>query len=589
MERLPEGEKGAFYSWKYKHYFKFVETKGKNIVVQCVLCAGDKRFSTAKSSTSNLSKHLKGQHSHSAVRLVEKAGSVPDTDSDSSFPATKQLRLDFSSQLVSGENLKKLVAAYIVEEMLPISTVDSPSFRGLIDKIPTRNNARLPQRKTFSNYLDKEYATMEANLRAALQAVNFVSTTADIWTSHNKSYMGVTIHLFNPCTLQRNKAALACKRIRGRHTYDVIASELEQIHSSSGVLNKVVATVTDNGSNFVKAFKTYQHVSDIGRGSVTHGRFPIRQIGLDRRRRSEYRYRCISIENTNTRAVYRVSIAKCTALWTKASRSTVASEHVEDVSQRKLLVPSSTRWNSFFEAVSKNQFLMEYCTAMKPLTAALDILQGDNCSYGALIPTLEVLMTKTLSTKDTLSRMTAGLPDVIVKAIQTRFADVLENKDALLAAVSCPQYKLRWVGDDRRQQLKELLIAECGTVPPVDGNTVTVPTHWVKPGGGMDFYEFGPDTDESYTAEQEVMDYLRCGGYELHTLNQSPNIKNVFLKYNTPTPSSAPVEHFFSLGGIVLTPRRNRLSEVQVMLVVLEGLSLFIVTLQKQCKRVVFI
>nr|XP_023657763.1 uncharacterized protein LOC111838735 [Paramormyrops kingsleyae]XP_023657764.1 uncharacterized protein LOC111838735 [Paramormyrops kingsleyae]XP_023657765.1 uncharacterized protein LOC111838735 [Paramormyrops kingsleyae]XP_023657766.1 uncharacterized protein LOC111838735 [Paramormyrops kingsleyae] len=209
----------------------------------------------------------------------------------------------------------------------------------------------------------------------------------------------------------------------------------------------------------------------------------------------------------------------------------------------------------------ENQFLMEYCTAMKPLTAALDILQGDNCSYGALIPTLEVLMTKTLSTKDTLSRMTAGLPDVIVKAIQTRFADVLENKDALLAAVSCPQFKLRWVRDDRRQRLKELLIAECGTVPPVDGKTVTVPTHWVKPGGGMDFYEFGPDTDESYTAEQEVMDYLRCGGYELHTHNQFPNIKNVFLKYNTPTPSSAPVERLFSLGGIVLTPRRNRLSD----------------------------
>uniref|UniRef100_A0A3B3QXA7 BED-type domain-containing protein n=1 Tax=Paramormyrops kingsleyae TaxID=1676925 RepID=A0A3B3QXA7_9TELE len=415
--------------------------------VQCVLCAGDKRLSTAKSSTSNLSKHLKGQHS--AVRLVEKAGSVPDTDSDSSFPATKQLRLDFSSQLVSAENLKKLVAAYIVEEMLPISTVDSPSFRGLIDKIPTRNNARLPQRKTFSNYLDKEYATMEANLRAALQAVNFVSTTADIWTSHNKSYMGVTIHWFNPCTLQRNKAAPACKRIRGRHTYDVIAGH-KQIHSSYGVLNKVVTTVTDNGSNFVKAFKTYQHVSEsdddeeeaeegITFTDITEA---LSTVNEDNQQTLPPHYCCAShtlnlvstsdvekflTENTNTRAVYRV-------------------KHVEEVSQRKLLVPSSTRWNSFFEAVSRiteipmndlntlcnklgvkcfnekeNQFLMEYCTAMKPLTAALDILQGDNCSYGALIPTLEVLMTKTLSTKDTFSRMKAGLPDVIVKVCPIDF------------------------------------------------------------------------------------------------------------------------------------------------------------------------
>lgn len=60
------------------------------------------------------------------------------------------------------------------------------------------------------------------------------------------------------------------------------------------------------------------------------------------------------------------------------------------------------------------QLLHEFCTAMKPLTAALDILQ-DDCPYGTLPPTLEVLMQKTLAVKDALSRMTAGLPDAIVQ------------------------------------------------------------------------------------------------------------------------------------------------------------------------------
>ncbi|ROJ25798.1 hypothetical protein DPX16_1004 [Anabarilius grahami] len=55
--------------------------------------------------------------------------------------------------------------------------------------------------------------------------------------------------------------------------------------------------------------------------------------------------------STSTKAVYRISIANCTALWTKASRSTIASE--QEVTQRKLLVPSSTRWSSFHEAVSR--------------------------------------------------------------------------------------------------------------------------------------------------------------------------------------------------------------------------------------------
>lgn len=54
-----------------------------------------------------------------------------------------------------------------------------------------------------------------------------------------------------------------------------------------------------------------------------------------------------------------------------------------------------------------------YCTATKPLTVALDILQAD-CPYGTLLPTLEVLMQRTLTVKDALSSMTAGLPDAIV-------------------------------------------------------------------------------------------------------------------------------------------------------------------------------
>ncbi|KAK5616544.1 hypothetical protein CRENBAI_007778 [Crenichthys baileyi] len=58
--------------------------------------------------------------------------------------------------------------------------------------------------------------------------------------------------------------------------------------------------------------------------------------------------------------------------------------------------------------------------------------------------------------------------EIQLLAIQTRFAGVLDDKDALLAAVvSCPKFKLQWLRDaGRRERVKELLITECRTTAP---------------------------------------------------------------------------------------------------------------------------
>ena len=43
----------------------------------------------------------------------------------------------------------------------------------------------------------------------------------------------------------------------GRHTYDVLACKIEQVHASFSLAGKVCATIMDNGLNFVKAFTVY--------------------------------------------------------------------------------------------------------------------------------------------------------------------------------------------------------------------------------------------------------------------------------------------------------------------------------------------
>lgn len=140
---------------------------------------------------------------------------------------------------------------------------------------------------------------------------------------------------------------------------------------------------------------------------------------------------------------------------------------------------------------------------------------------------------------------------------------MLDNKEALLAAVSCPKFKLRWLRDEgRRERVKELLTAECRsyTAPAAAQSPTSVPPNTPASEGEADFFSFATEPEESYSAEKEVMDYLRSE-HELQILERFSNVKKIFLKFNTPTPSSAPVERLFSLGGLVLTPRRNRLSD----------------------------
>jgi len=42
---------------------------------------------------------------------------------------------------------------------------------------------------------------MEKKVKAALETIDSVSTTADIWTAHPRSYFGMTVHWINPITL----------------------------------------------------------------------------------------------------------------------------------------------------------------------------------------------------------------------------------------------------------------------------------------------------------------------------------------------------------------------------------------------------
>ena len=54
-----------------------------------------------------------------------------------------------------------------------------------------------------------------------------------------------------------------------------------------------------------------------------------------------------------TKYIYGNATTKCAGLWTKVSRSMVASEIVNNVIAKKLVVPCITKGNSFYNAIAR--------------------------------------------------------------------------------------------------------------------------------------------------------------------------------------------------------------------------------------------
>ena len=57
---------------------------------------------------------------------------------------------------------------------------------------------------------------------------------------------------------EKKSAALACRRFKGIHSFHKIASTLDTIRSEFVGKPSVARTITDNASNFVKAFSQFQ-------------------------------------------------------------------------------------------------------------------------------------------------------------------------------------------------------------------------------------------------------------------------------------------------------------------------------------------
>lgn len=184
-----------------------------------------------------------------------------------------------------------------------------------------------------------------------------------------------------------------------------------------------MGTVTDNGSNFVKAFKEYgidiqSQNEEISQDVIP----PFEETGV-----LPPHIRCCShtlsliatvdIANAiktdiSLKIIHEQSLKKCSELWSLSSYPKT-SEIIKETINCTLNRPVITRWNSFYDSVSQIlqvgeklpllinklklepftnidiKYLKEYVKCLNPLAVALDRLQGEkNIYFGYLLPSL---------------------------------------------------------------------------------------------------------------------------------------------------------------------------------------------------------
>ncbi|KAJ0001452.1 hypothetical protein NQD34_006472 [Periophthalmus magnuspinnatus] len=594
--------KTAINSWRYRHHFTYKADQGKNIIVQCNLCLPKVNLlSTSKTSTSNLKKHLDRTHLGCDARPDAKRA----RRDESSHCQLKKIKAEILSKCLTQTRIDDLIFDFVVEDCQSFYLLEQPGFKKLIAGLS--EGLKVTDRVTLFTKVDLAFSKMREEVMAKLTTIQYVCTTADIWTANSESFLGMTCHWIDPNSLERKSAALGFARLQGRVTYETIAGRIHDIHLAYNIEGKVQTTFTDNGSPFISVFKEFglnnQEKDDIGH-------FENVSAVLDGEPEQDMLLflppvqRCAShtLEHIVTEDFWRAisqgpmcqlhysAMSKLYSIWSKCHHIQVGMGCAEEISRMALIVPNVIRWNVEYCAIQKivslsereltelcarlevqrlqpeeMAFLKEYVTVFHPLAFALELFQAEQkCYFGLVIPTVLSLKTKLNEHKDAANYL-GDVINAIVVAIDMRFQELFSSTEAKIATATTPQFRLWWMAASEREEMCAMLASMASQVDlsvVTDGaSTETLPTIQSED----DFFNYGPVKPsvqvQSRTVTEEIKKYVEGTGKTLECLQDFPRVKQLFLKYNTMLPSTAPVQRLFSQKGNLVNCQRNVLTD----------------------------
>uniref|UniRef100_A0A034WVU3 Putative AC9 transposase n=1 Tax=Bactrocera dorsalis TaxID=27457 RepID=A0A034WVU3_BACDO len=386
----------------YTDFVKLSSDDKETTIAKCVECGRNIRGYAGGSS--NFVTHLKLKHADA-------------------YKKYKNMKLGNFGSLQECVNGK--ILHWIVDAAMPVFVVDRQSFVSIFEG----TGLKIMSRQTAKKTLEDSYQNMLAKIKDEISSAEYFCTTADIWSGNNRGFFGYTCHWLTQ-DFQRQSVALACRRFKGAHTADKVGQMIAELNNFFDLDNKnIVMTITDNGSNFIKAFKDHGVDNFHQEEDDSDDELSFRE--------SEFllpkHHRCSShtlnlLATTDFLKILKADLAvyekhkmifeKCNSPWKKCNWPK-SSEVIVAYLGSNLVVPVVTRWNSLYDAVTKIihhksrlnilceqlslapfslsdvQYLESYKLLMTPIAQALDFLQGEqNVKFGLLLPVLITLSNK---------------------------------------------------------------------------------------------------------------------------------------------------------------------------------------------------
>ena len=585
----------------------------RTLSFKCCLCKKENKISAATNATSNLKRHIQDLHPSSAdnfITLMEenrnKRGRKRTNDSISVAKKSRQLTLAESLSKypvhLSQVGLDELIINFIIQDIQPFTIVQSEAFKRLV--LTGRPGKSVMSYQTLMTKIDALFEDQMKQLRVNLKDTDFVCITADLWSGSHRGYLGVTVHWLNP-NQDHESAALCCRQITGHHTYDVIGAAIDSVLRENGIRDKTIFAVTDSASNFKKAFiefcadlgvpedlseeNNFTEITEMLNFSASGIKLPphlkcsahklnlVATVDLEKALK----------KNKEFARIYRGVLAKCTSLWNKQQRSTLAADKIHELLQCSLVVANATRWNSTFkglkriEDIMKNrfsnlnevmnslqlplfttsdeEFIYDYCRIMGKFAQALDTLQGEkSVTMGYLLPVLTQLKIY-LAAEKAKSKICFPLCDALTDAIDIRFEEEMQDKRIILAAVSHPKFKVcKWIKDKGKQcEAWNLLLEEITHFHSKDESCLRFGEE--KVAKNEDFFQLEDDPASLTGTPENILRLYQESIYSVEQLKEIPILCAIFRRYNTAIPSSAAVERLFSHAKDIFGVKRHSL------------------------------